>query len=147
MPKKRNIGDFDFPEHLEELTRDFKGKYSSCLKHTPKIFSLCCDMVYSKKIGRKEKNMLYKSIAYFILPRDVYSESVYGVKGFIDDVMLCLYVLNIIAKRHGYDILYDRWSGRPSTLKRILNKEYHLIVKENKKMFEKVLEEVDIDLV
>ena len=147
MPKKRNIGDFDFPNHLRLLTKDYKGKYSKSLKYTSEVFSLCSDMIYSKKIGRKEKNMLYKSVGYFILPRDAYSESVYGVKGFLDDIMLCLYVLNIIADRHGYDILYDRWNGKPNQLKTLLNKDYHKMVKENKKMFEKVLKEVDIDLI
>lgn len=147
MSKKTNIGDFDFTQHLHDLTKDYKGKHSKSLIHTSKIFSLCCEMVYSNKIGIKEKNMLYKSIAYFILPRDIYSESVYGVKGFIDDMMLCLYVLNIIADRHGYDVLYDRWNGKPTQLKTLLNKDYHLIVKENKKMFEKVLKEVNIDFI
>jgi len=147
MSKKPNIGDFDFAQHLKNITKDYKGKYSKSLIYTSPIFSLCCEMVYSRKIGRKERNMLYKTVAYFILPRDVYSESVYGVKGFIDDLMLCLYVLNIIADRHGYDILYDRWNGKPNQLKNLLNKDYHSIIKENKKMFEKVLKEVDIDLV
>ena len=89
----------------------------------------------------------FKSIAYFILPRDVYSESVYGIKGFIDDMMLCLYALNVIADRHGYDILYDRWDGKPNELKQLLNKDYHLMIKNNKKMFEKVLDEVGIDFI
>jgi len=136
--------DFDFRRHLEHSIKDYNGKYSETLLMTPDIYYLCTSMIYSKKITTKERTMLYKAVAYFILPRDVYSESIHGVKGFIDDVMLCLYVLNLIAKRH-IDHLKDNWTLSPSQLDKLLNEDFDQIRRENKKMFEQVLKEVGID--
>ncbi len=147
MSKNKKIGDFEFSEHLRSVLKGYNGAEKDVLRYSPEIFMLCTDLVSSLSIGKKEKNMLYKTIAYFILPHDIYSESVYGVKGLKDDLMLCLYVLNVIAKRHGYDILIDRWNGNPNILKNLLDKEFHRMCKENKKLFEEVLKEVDIDLV
>ena len=59
--------------------------------------------------------------------------------------MLCLYALNLISKRHGEDLLYEIWSGRPSTLKKLLNEEFEKITKEKNEMFENVLSEVGVD--
>ena len=140
----KKINNFDFEEHLNDSVKKYNGDYKEIIKHTGNIFALCCHLINSIKIKKKEKSMLYKCVAYFVLPRDIYSESTYGPKGFIDDIMLCLYVLNLISKRHGDDILYDIWNGKPSELKKLLNQQYNKITKENKHMFEAVLSEVDI---
>ena len=145
MSEKSNINNFDFEEHLNIFTKDYKGKYQLIVRSTSKIFALCCHLVYEPSLKKKEKNLLYKSIAYFVLPRDIFSEATHGSIGFIDDMMLCLYALNLISKRHGEDLLYEIWSGRPSTLKKLLNEEFDKITKENKNMFESVLSEVGVD--
>ena len=145
MSEKSNINNFDFEEHLNIFTKDYKGKYQLIVRSTSKIFALCCHLVYEPSLKKKEKNLLYKSIAYFVLPRDIFSEATHGSIGFIDDMMLCLYALNLISKRHGEDLLYEIWSGRPSTLKKLLNEEFDKITKENKNMFESVLFEVGVD--
>lgn len=145
MSEKSNINNFDFEEHLNIFTKDYNGKYQLIVRSTSKIFALCCHLVYEPSLKKKEKNLLYKSIAYFVLPRDIFSEATHGSIGFIDDMMLCLYALNLISKRHGEDLLYEIWSGRPSTLKKLLNEEFDKITKENKNMFESVLSEVGVD--
>jgi uncharacterized membrane protein YkvA (DUF1232 family) len=145
MNNDKNINNFDFEEHLYTSTKDYNGKYKLLIRSTSKIFALCCHLVYESSLKKKEKILLYKSIAYFVLPRDVFSEATHGSIGFIDDMMLCLYALNLISKRHGEDILYEIWSGRPSTLKKLLNEEFEKVTKENNKMFESVLIEVGVD--
>ena len=141
-PKK--INNFDFEEHLNVSVKNYKGDYKEVIRNTGNVFGLCCHLIYDTKLGKREKAMLYKCIAYFVLPRDIYSESTYGAKGFIDDMMLCLYVLNLISKRHGNDLLYDIWDGKPSELKKLLNQQFNKLIKENKTMFESVLSEVNI---
>jgi uncharacterized membrane protein YkvA (DUF1232 family) len=135
---------FDFTKHLSNETKSYDGKYSEVLTLTSEIYYLCTMMVYSKEISQNEKNMLYKSIAYFLLPHDLYSENIHGPKGYLDDVMLCLYVLNLISKRH-IDVLYENWILKPSKLDKLLNEDFDLLRRENKKLFEDVLKEVGID--
>ncbi len=135
---------FDFTKHLSNETKAYDGKYSEILTLTSEIYYLCTMMVYSKEISQNEKNMLYKSIAYFLLPHDLYSENIHGPKGYLDDVMLCLYVLNLISKRH-IDVLYENWILKPSKLDKLLNEDFDLLRRENKKLFEDVLTEVGID--
>ena len=88
MSKNNLIQDFDFARHLKRRTSDYDGDYSEVLQLTSEIFYLCTIMVYNKDISQNQKNMLYKSIAYFLLPHDVFSENVHGVKGYLDDVDL-----------------------------------------------------------
>ncbi len=145
MSNNKAINNFDFEEHLNTSTKNYNGKFKLVVRSTSKVFALCCHLVYEKSIKKKEKILLYKSIAYFVLPKDVFSEASHGSIGFIDDMMLCLYALNLISKRHGEDLLYEIWSGRPSTLKKLLNEEFRKITKENNKMFENVLSEVGVN--
>jgi len=135
---------FDFTKHLSNETKAYGGEYSEVLTLTSEIYYLCTMMVYSKEISQNEKNMLYKSIAYFLLPHDLYSENIHGPKGYLDDVMLCLYVLNLISKRH-IDVLYENWILKPSKLDKLLNEDFDLLRRENNKLFEDVLIEVGID--
>tara|TARA_B100001175_G_C19270524_1_gene523930 strand:- start:104 stop:538 length:435 start_codon:yes stop_codon:yes gene_type:complete len=141
---KKNSQDFDFTKHLADQTKNYKGDYAEVLNLTAEIYYLCTIMVYNKDISQKEKNLLYKSIAYFLLPHDVYSESIHGPKGFLDDVMLCLYILNLISKRH-IDVLYHNWTLKPSQLDKLLNEDFDRIRRENKNLFESVLNEMGID--
>ena len=144
MAKNNMIQDFDFARHLKSQTSDYDGKYSEVLQLTSEIYYLCTIMVYNKDISQNQKNMLYKSIAYFLLPHDVYSENIHGVKGYLDDVMLCLYVLNLISKRH-IDVLHENWILKPSQLDKLLNEDFDVLRRENKKLFEDVLIEVGIE--
>ena len=144
MAKNKMIQDFDFARHLKGQTSDYNGDYCEVLQLTSEIFYLCTIMVYNKDISQNQKNMLYKSIAYFLLPHDVYSENIHGAKGYLDDVMLCLYVLNLISKRH-IDVLYENWILKPSQLDKLLNEDFDVLRRENKKLFEDVLIEVGIE--
>ena len=143
MAKNKIIQDFDFARHLKSKTSDYNGDYGEVLQFTSEIFYLCTIMVYNKDISQNQKNMLYKSIAYFLLPHDVFSENIYGAKGYLDDVMLCLYVLNLISKKH-LDILHENWILKPSKLDKLLNEDFDKLKIENKDLFEDVLKEVGI---
>lgn len=138
------IQDFDFARYLKSRTSDYNGDYSEVLQFTSEIFYLCTIMVYNKDISQNQKNMLYKSIAYFLLPHDVFSENMHGPKGYLDDVMLSLYVLNMISKRH-IDVLHENWILKPSQLDKLLNEDFNVLRRENKKLFEDVLSEVGIE--
>lgn len=138
----KNLTEFDFAEYLSSETKNYSGEYRDIILFTSQVFRLTCDLIYAKRLSRSEKNLLYKSVAYFILPRDIYSESIHGVKGFIDDLMLSLYTLNLIKDRHGNDLLFDLWDGKPSDLKELLNVRFQTLIKENKEMFNSVLHEV-----
>ncbi len=141
---KKNIKHFDFKSFLKSEVKGYNGEYSNIIRYTDEIYYLCCGMIYSNDIGKKEKAMLYKAIAYFVLPRDLFPETIHGAKGYIDDLMLCLYVLNIISKNHSIDIFYNKWTNKPSVLKRLLDKDFEKLKKENQLLFKNVLKEVDI---
>ena len=141
----KSLESFDFAEYLLSETSNYRGQYKEVIVFTSQIFRLTCDLIYIERLSRLEKNLLYKSVAYFILPRDIFSESIHGVKGFIDDLMLCLYALNLIKDRHGNDLLFDLWDGKPSDLKELLNVRFQILIKENKDMFNSVLHEVGED--
>ena len=135
----------EFFDILKENTFNYKGKYKLLINNSPAIYQLLCTLLDSSKIHRDHRALISSTIAYFILPRDIFPEEKYGVKGYIDDIYLCLYALNIIKKRYGLSLLQEYWDGSQQLLSKLLEKEYIALEKELKQILPKMLEYIGIN--
>jgi uncharacterized membrane protein YkvA (DUF1232 family) len=75
--------------------------------------------------------LVIAAIAYFILPEDIIPEEKFGPFGYVDDIYLCAFVANEIAKQSSSpDILARNWDGKTpidKLVKEILDREKELI--------------------
>ena len=137
----------EFSEILSENLSNYKGEFSEVLNFAPKIYELLCKLLESPNISRKDRGAITSAIAYFILPRDIYPEEVFGVKGYIDDVYLCLHILKHIERVYEFEEILDQWSGSSKELKKLLDKDYSELDKKFNHRLKDMLDYVGLKLV
>lgn len=117
----------DFYERLRKsITTYFqkKGmtKVTSYLLFAPDIFHLMVKSLGDSRIDFKSKALLASGIAYFIAPVDFLPELLTGPGGFVDDLLIATFVLNLLVNRLTPSVIEDHWAGDDElmgTLKRL----------------------------
>jgi uncharacterized membrane protein YkvA (DUF1232 family) len=133
----------DFEKQFEKLISFHEGEEEyELIKDYPQLFSLICNMSTDKNLTGFIKSMLNNAIAYFILPEDIISEKEHGIKGYIDDYFICIYVLR---KFIDYDpdladyIFKKFWPFEENKDKYLTEKYYSLMKKLKRKTMEEIL--------
>ncbi|MFC4354685.1 YkvA family protein [Chryseomicrobium palamuruense] len=117
----------DFYERLRKsITTYFqkKGmtKVTSYLLFAPDIFHLMVKSFTDPRIDFKSKALLGSGIAYFIAPVDFLPELLAGPGGFVDDLLIATFVLNLLVNRLTPEVIEEHWAGDDElmgTLKRL----------------------------
>lgn len=91
----------------EELER-YRDEYEEFLFYLPELFKLLCELL-TAKLDKADRLRVSATLGYFVAPKDVIHEEVYGPAGYIDDMYLCCYVLNKLEKKYGYKFLSKHW--------------------------------------
>ena len=100
------------------------GKTAEYLLLVPDIFILLWRLTTDARVQGKDKVLLGSSIAYFILPFDLMPEAIVGPIGYLDDLVLAVYVLNKMLTSTDPAVLREHWSGSDDVLQviqRVLN--------------------------
>ena len=129
---------------LSENTQDYKGKYGEVIINAPKIYKLLCKLLESENIYKKDRHKISSTIAYFILPKDIYPEEEFGAKGYIDDIYLCLYILNEIKEKYGMKEILHYWDSEPELLLKLLEEDYRKLDEKLKHILQEMLDYVGI---
>ena len=100
------------------------GKTAEYLLLVPDIFILLWRLTTDARVQGKDKVLLGSAIAYFILPFDLMPEAIVGPIGYLDDLVLAVYVLNKLLSSTDPAVLREHWSGSDDVLQviqRVLN--------------------------
>ena len=113
----------DFYDTLRENLQNFRGKYDSYIDYGPDLFKLLVTLLDEDKVTSKQRALINAALAYFIAPKDVIPEEIYGPFGYIDDIFICVYVLKELEKQLTYEFLVKFWEGE-AELKEVLDECY-----------------------
>lgn len=120
-----------FDSLLEKDISDYKGEYASIIHQAPALYRMMTRMLDDRSLPSKISPLVIAAIAYFILPEDVIPEDKFGPAGYVDDIYLCAFVANEVAKEFGSpNILVRNWDGKVSVvdlINDILGREQELI--------------------
>ena len=92
------------------------GKLSDLLLLVPDMFILLWRLVNDDRVSGKNKGLLISGIAYFIAPFDLIPEAIVGPIGYIDDLVLSVFILNKILTDTDPAVLREHWSGDDDVL-------------------------------
>jgi uncharacterized membrane protein YkvA (DUF1232 family) len=134
----------DFFDILVENTKNYNGKFKKIMNNAPDIFILLCNLLHSKNIEKEYRIKISAVIAYFILPRDVYPEKIIGLRGYFDDILLCLYLLRELRDHYEIEELLQYWEGDSKLLEYLLTEGYEKFYKEYKIFLNDMLEYIGI---
>lgn len=134
----------EFFDILNENTKDYVGKYRDIIKEAPKIYVLLCKILESDFISKKDRSNISSVIAYFILPKDIFPESIFGAKAYVDDIFLCLYILKELEKKYEIEEMLHYWKWDFNLLRMLLSKGYEEINEELHYILKDMLDYVGI---
>jgi uncharacterized membrane protein YkvA (DUF1232 family) len=120
---------------LEKDISGYEGKFSQLIAEAPALYRMMTKLLDDRALPKEVSPLVIAAIAYFILPEDIIPEDKYGPIGYVDDIYLCAFVANEVAKTSGSpDILTRNWDGNvpiAKLIREILDREKELI--EDKK--------------
>ncbi|WP_391209282.1 YkvA family protein [Psychrobacillus sp. L4] len=119
----------DFYEKLRSRVSDFlstksgkKSKLAPYLLFAPDLFHLLIKAMLDNRIDRKSKTLIGSGILYFISPIDLLPEGLIGPGGFIDDIIVATFIINMLLNKFSSEIIEEHWVGDTNlldTLKKI----------------------------
>ena len=144
------VNDDDLEESLEEATADvppdraerfydrirtsihrYVEKRGTAIEKTaeylllvPDFFILLWRLVNDGRVNAKNKVLLGSGVAYFIFPLDLLPEAFLGPLGYVDDLVLSVFILNKILRDTYVEIIRQHWSGSEdvlATIQKVLN--------------------------
>ena len=95
-------------DYLKEELERYRGDYAEYLFYLPELFKLLCE-VLTAELAKADRLRVSAALGYFVAPRDVIHDEVYGPAGYVDDMFLCCYVLNKLEKKYGNKFLKKYW--------------------------------------
>ncbi|HSP35914.1 MAG TPA: DUF1232 domain-containing protein [Thermoanaerobaculia bacterium] len=101
-------------EHIHSFVGD--GKLGDLLLLVPDIFILLWRLANDERVSGKNKGLLISGIAYFISPIDVLPEALLGPIGYVDDLVLAVFILNKVLTDTDASVLREHWSGHEDVL-------------------------------
>ncbi len=121
---ENDYNDFKDPEKLKfyeslrnKLTssvRKYSGergeKFTGYILALPDFFILLCRLAVDKRVTRTQKAFIGAIIAYLILPLDFIPDFI-PIIGYVDDLVLVVFGLNMILNELDKSILMENWSG------------------------------------
>jgi uncharacterized membrane protein YkvA (DUF1232 family) len=134
LPTIRSEEVFDlkrFDAMLEKDVSGYEGEFSQLIHQAPALYRMMTRLLDDRALPRSMSPLVIAAIAYFILPEDIIPEEKYGPVGYVDDIYLCAFVANEVARESASsDILARNWEGKvpvAALVKEILGREKELI--------------------
>ncbi|OQC08005.1 MAG: hypothetical protein BWX76_00008 [Candidatus Cloacimonetes bacterium ADurb.Bin089] len=110
--------ELDFYQKLRQKIREWlqteegkNTKYAEYLMLAPDLFYLLCKLAFDKDVAVAAKANLAGAIAYFVSPIDLIPEGIVGPVGFLDDIVVSVWVLNGIINNTDPAIISKHWPG------------------------------------
>ncbi|WP_391122180.1 YkvA family protein [Psychrobacillus sp. L3] len=119
----------DFYEKLRSKITAFlptkagkRSKLAPYLLFAPDLFHLLIKALLDNRIDMKSKTLIGSGILYFISPIDLLPEGLIGPGGFIDDIIVTTFIINMLLNKFSSQIIEEHWVGDRNlldTLKKI----------------------------
>jgi len=105
-----------------EKNADQKPEYANYILLVPDFFYLLVRLTLDNRIAAIDKAKFAGVIAYFFSPIDFLPEALLGPVGYLDDLVLACYVLNLYINQQdeaGQAVVRELWPGEQDVLETI----------------------------
>jgi len=83
----------------------------------PDLFHLLTRLLLDSRIDKKSRAYVGAGVLYFMAPIDLLPEILVGPGGYIDDVIVAVYVINTILNKFPREVVTEHWAGDEDLLK------------------------------
>ena len=97
------------------------GTFTPYLLFAPDLFHLLVKSMFDERLDAKSKTLVGSGILYFITPLDVLPEGLVGPGGFIDDIIVATFVVNMLLNKFKPEVIEEHWAGDDKLLNVLKN--------------------------
>lgn len=134
----------DFYDVIKENLDSYDEDYPNFINYGPNLFKLITNILNEKEVNNQLRLRLCAAIAYYVAPFDIIPEAIYGPKGYIDDIFVCVYVIKEVEEKKGLKFLENLWEGKEN-LEYVINECYTKSIDVLTDKIEPMLEYVGLD--
>jgi len=87
------------------------GKFTPYILFAPDLFHLLVKSMFDNRLDAKSKTLVGSGILYFITPVDILPEGLIGPGGFIDDIIVATFVVNMLLNKFTPEVIEEHWAG------------------------------------
>ncbi|ADY30196.1 hypothetical protein IX49_11880 [Cellulophaga lytica] len=139
--KTTSFKKFKFEDLLLNNTRDYQNKHSELIRSAPYIYQLLTSLLDVTDLSVANRSKIFTSIGYFLVPKDLYSEDEHGAIGYIDDILLAIFVIKEVETEIGFEQIERLYNQDLNNLDELLNSGiYDNAIKDYDELFQEVLE-------
>ncbi len=77
----------------------------------PDLFHLLTRLMLDSRVDKKSKAYVGGGLLYFVAPIDVLPEFLVGPGGYLDDVIVAVFIIDTVLNRLPQDIVSEHWAG------------------------------------
>lgn len=92
------------------------GKFTPYILFAPDLFHLLVKSMFDDRLDAKSKTLIGSGILYFITPLDILPEGLVGPGGFIDDIIVASFVVNMLLNKFSPEVIEEHWAGNEKLL-------------------------------
>ncbi|MFC4712184.1 YkvA family protein [Planococcus dechangensis] len=89
-------------------TLDSAGQFALL---APDLFHLLTRLMLDSRIDKKSKALVGGGLLYFVAPIDVLPEILVGPGGYLDDVIVAVFIINTILNKLPQEVVTEHWAG------------------------------------
>ena len=129
----------DFIEILRKNVVTYKGDHQLIIRKAPELYALAVKLLNDVKITKAIRLKLLCAIGYFVIPNDIYPEDEHGPLGYVEDIMLLIYIFREINNTKGKLPLLRNWDGNEEELILLLGHDFEELKAAFPMLFEEVI--------
>lgn len=129
-----------FDKLLEKNTADYTGEHEFVIRNSGKLYRSLTRLISDNELPKDIRAKLFAVIGYFVIPNDFYSEEEHGPIGYIDDLILVIFIFREILKIESFEKLESVWEGSPEELKQIIEVEFENIIDTHLELYKELIE-------
>lgn len=92
------------------------GKLGQYVLFAPDFFHLLSKLMLDSRIDTSNKAKIGAGILYFFAPIDFLPELLVGPGGFLDDVVVAVFIINTLLNKFPAEVIEEHWAGDKSLL-------------------------------
>jgi uncharacterized membrane protein YkvA (DUF1232 family) len=134
-----NQENFNFTDILKFNVQSYNGKHSEIIKKAPLLYEMAVNLLKDVQVSAIFRQKLLAAIGYFIIPNDIYPEDEHGPIGYVEDIMLLIYIFKEINNSKGKTPLIRNWKGEEEELSLLLGNDFEKLKMSFPMLFEEVI--------
>lgn len=134
---------FNFEDLLRSNTQQYKDKHNELIQSAPDIYALLVALLDVTDISTSNRSKIFTAIGYFLVPQDLFSEDEHGAIGYIDDILLAVFVIKEVENEIGFENIKSLYKNSIYSLEIAISSNlFQEAVSEYNSLFQEVLEYV-----